>query len=57
MRHNSKKIKNKLLSFVIDPTHDPFAAKVDYKDNRRMVGANYTSNATYLFKPYHQYKV
>lgn len=37
--------------------HDPYAAKIDYKDSRRMVGANYSNDATYLFRPYHHYDV
>lgn len=43
--------------FIIDPTNDPYAAKVDYKDSRRMVGANYSKEATFLYKPFHHYEV
>ena len=46
-----------MLSFIVDPKHDPFAAKVDYKDARRMVGANYSSEASFLYKPFHHYDV
>ncbi len=30
---------------------------MDYKENRRMVGANYSDNATFLYKPFHHYDV
>jgi hypothetical protein len=43
--------------FIIDPMHDPFAAKIDYKDSRKMVGANYSKDATFLYKPFHHYDV
>lgn len=46
-----------MISFIIDPTNDPYAARLDYKDNRKMVGANYSDLATYLYKPYHHYDV
>lgn len=39
----------------MDPTNDPFAAKIDYLDNRKMVGANYSSEATFLYKPFNHY--
>jgi hypothetical protein len=44
-------------SFIVDPTNDPFAARVDYKDSNRMVGANYSTEATFLYKPFHHYDV
>ncbi len=43
-------------SFIEDPTHDPYAAKIDYKNNRLMVGANYSTEASYLYQPMHHYK-
>lgn len=42
-------------SYILDPTNDPYAAKIDYKDSRKMVGANYSSGATYLYTPMHHY--
>ena len=42
IRLNSKIARLNNLSFIVDPKHDPFAAKIDYKDSRRMVGANYS---------------
>ena len=44
-------------SFIVDPTYDPYAAKIDYVDNRKMMGANYSDDATFLYQPYHHYDV
>jgi hypothetical protein len=41
--------------FIVDPTHDLYAAKIDYKDSHKMVGANYSTDATFLYKPFHHY--
>lgn len=43
--------------FIIEPNHDPYAARIDYKDSRKMVGANYSTKATFLYKPFHHYDV
>jgi hypothetical protein len=39
----------------LNPKHDPYASFIDYRDSRKMVGANYSENATYLYKPFHHY--